>query len=237
MDKDYYAILGVDSGATLEEIKSAYRRKAKALHPDHYEGSSQPFRDLHEAYTVLSDSDCRRAYDDERAWKTGRPARYAGAGWVEPMRPARSRSVPVEPLSPNDWPYGSSPKDPFDEIVSRLWGDLGFDDPFSGVFSGVREAVDFTVEITLTAQQALRGGRVQISIPLQVRCSTCRGRGWMGVYCCQSCRGEGVIEEIRSVMLDFGPSVADGETAIASLDQLGMPGRRLAVRFSVNTRE
>lgn len=233
MDKDYYAILGVDPGVTLEEIKSAYRRKAKALHPDHYAGGSEPFRDLHEAYTVLSDPDCRRAYDDERAWETRRPARAAGAGWVEPMRPARSRSAPVEPLSPNDWPYGSSPKDPFDEIVSRLWGDLGFDDPFSDLFAGARETVDFTVDVPLTPQQARRGGRVQVSIPLPVRCPACRGQGWVGVYRCQSCRGGGAVEQMRPVTISFGPGVADGETAIVSLDQLGMPDRRLAVRFQL----
>ena len=55
MARNYYAILGIDPDASPDQIRSAYRRKAKELHPDHYEGSSEPFRDVQEAYEALSD--------------------------------------------------------------------------------------------------------------------------------------------------------------------------------------
>ncbi|HDQ71085.1 MAG TPA: J domain-containing protein [Chloroflexi bacterium] len=236
MSKDYYAILGVESDATLEEIKSAYRRKAKALHPDHYAGDSKPFRDLHRAYTVLSDPDCRKAYDDERAMEKRRATHAARARetWMDPMRSTRSGSTPVEPLTSDDWPHPSSAPNSFDEIVSELWDNLGFDIALSHLFpSSAPEAVEFTVDIPLTPEQARQGGRVRVSLPLRSLCPVCRGQGHSGFYRCQHCRGSGVLEEPYPILITFDPGIVDGETLIVSLDQWNIPGRRLALRFKL----
>lgn len=66
--KDYYRIMGLQPAATLAEIKSAYRKKASALHPDRNlsEQAHFAFQEMQEAYEVLSDNDRRRAYDDNR---------------------------------------------------------------------------------------------------------------------------------------------------------------------------
>jgi curved DNA-binding protein CbpA len=66
--KDYYRILGLQPAATLADIKSAYRKKAFALHPDRNAGEAShlAFQEVQEAYEVLSDSARRRAYDDNR---------------------------------------------------------------------------------------------------------------------------------------------------------------------------
>src|SRR5210317_631759 len=63
MAKSYFAILGISSGATADEIRSAYRRLAKEFHPDRYEGDSERFRDIQEAYSVLGNSRRRREYE------------------------------------------------------------------------------------------------------------------------------------------------------------------------------
>ena len=66
--KDHYAALGLGSAATLADIKKAFRQKASALHPDKNTASDAPerFRQVQEAYEVLSDTDQRQAYDDNR---------------------------------------------------------------------------------------------------------------------------------------------------------------------------
>lgn len=66
--KDYYRIMGLQPTATLAEVKSAYRKKASALHPDRNPAvrARAEFQEMQEAYEVLSDADRRRAYDDNR---------------------------------------------------------------------------------------------------------------------------------------------------------------------------
>lgn len=66
--KDHYAALGLSSAATLADIKKAFRQKASALHPDKNTAPDAPerFRQVQEAYEVLSDTDQRQAYDDNR---------------------------------------------------------------------------------------------------------------------------------------------------------------------------
>ncbi|MBW2467985.1 MAG: DnaJ domain-containing protein, partial [Deltaproteobacteria bacterium] len=63
MAKSYFAILGISPTATMDEIRSAFRRLAKEFHPDHYEGSSDRFRDIQEAYSVLGNKRRKREYE------------------------------------------------------------------------------------------------------------------------------------------------------------------------------
>ena len=62
MAKSYYAILGISSMATTDEVRAAYRRLAKAYHPDLYHGNSDNFRQIQEAYNVLGNAERRRQY-------------------------------------------------------------------------------------------------------------------------------------------------------------------------------
>jgi len=65
MAKSYFAILGISSGATADEVRSAYRRLAKEYHPDYYAGGSERFQDIQEAYAVLGNN--RRRHDYEQS--------------------------------------------------------------------------------------------------------------------------------------------------------------------------
>jgi curved DNA-binding protein CbpA len=93
MPRDYYLVLGIASDASQTDIKEAYRRLAKIYHPDHYKGNSKPFKDIQEAYGVLSDPDRRRAHD-------------AQAQTLGPARRKPTFSGPLEPLIPE--PRGES---------------------------------------------------------------------------------------------------------------------------------
>jgi len=92
MAKSYFAILGISSGATGDEIRSAYRRLAKEFHPDRYEGGSERFRDIQEAYAVLGNSRRRREYEQN-------------VRKVSPKTPLRHTYYPEpEPLIPEENP-------------------------------------------------------------------------------------------------------------------------------------
>ena len=125
MAKNYYVILGVEPDATQDQIKSAYRKEAKRLHPDHTGGGCEPFRDVQEAYEVLGDPLRRRTYDDEVAREKRRTARG-----IEP-EPLAWRGSPVEPLV-SRWrstdPWDRFFATPFhsllDEVFNRAWRDL-----------------------------------------------------------------------------------------------------------------
>jgi molecular chaperone DnaJ len=88
--KNYYLILGVESDVTMEQIRAAYLRQAKDLHPDYYGQDIGPFIDLQEAYAVLSDPARRRAYDDV---KQARQCQNRTAVFEQ----ARTRTVDSDP--------------------------------------------------------------------------------------------------------------------------------------------
>ena len=96
MPRNYYRILGIDPDATQAQIKSAYRQKAKELHPDCSGGECEPFHDIQEAYETLSNPARRRRYDSGLA-RDNSPLRVSRTPRPEPLRP---RPVPTEPLIP-----------------------------------------------------------------------------------------------------------------------------------------
>ena len=88
MAKSYFAILGISSGATGDEIRSAYRRLAKEFHPDHYEGGSERFQDIQEAYSVIGNSRRRREYEQNiRKVSPKTPLRHTYYLEPEPLIP------------------------------------------------------------------------------------------------------------------------------------------------------
>jgi DnaJ-class molecular chaperone len=234
--KNYYLILEVGSDATQEEIRAAYRRLAKELHPDHYEGGNQPFLALQEAYAALGDPARRRAYDQSlQAARTRREGRRVQA---EPLRPASPAPGPLIPegeppfdlgrLSITRSPHNYSPS--FDEIFDRLWQN------FSPTRPRFQEPKSLNVELVITPLQAFRGGRVQLMIPVRLTCPTCRGRGGLGFFECLRCAGAGVVEGEYPVTVTFPPGVPTNYAVELPLDRLEMRSFYLTVIFKVSER-
>ena len=92
MAKSYFAILGISSDASADEIRSAYRRLAKEFHPDHFEGGSETFREIQEAYSVLGNVQRRQDYE-RKISKAGRKTPLRSTPYPEP-----------EPLIPEERP-------------------------------------------------------------------------------------------------------------------------------------
>ncbi|MBX6749271.1 MAG: molecular chaperone DnaJ [Micromonosporaceae bacterium] len=187
LEKDFYAVLGVNKNASPDEIKKAYRRLARELHPDRNPGNREAeerFKAVSEAYDVLSDERKRREYDEMRS--------LFGAGAFR--RSAREQ-------------YGS-PFDLGDFMGGRMddrFGGAGFTDLFGTIFGGMgrpggrrgpQRGRDVEAEVTLDFADAVHGATLPITLRSPGVCDTCRGSGarpGTQPRTCPICRGSGLI--------------------------------------------
>ncbi len=181
--KDYYEILGVSKTATDEEIKRAFRKLAKTYHPDNKQtGDETKFKEVGEAYAILSDANKRRQYDQfgHAAFTNNGGANYSG-------------------FSAEDIDLG--------DIFNDLFGG-GFSG-FSGFsnFGGSRnrskrahKGEDSLVNITLSFEEAAFGCKKTITLDLNDTCSKCHGAGGFKETTCKACDGRGrIISEQTSI--------------------------------------
>jgi DnaJ-class molecular chaperone len=226
MAKNYYLILGLDNDATQEQIKSAYREKAKQSHPDHSGEDSEPFLAVQEAYNVLSDPKRRRAYDRRR--QVPRRRGWAGSGWPQPQRPA------VEPFVSQS-ESGQWTTTAFESLFAPFPGSLAarFDRFWRGFSPRGRRPAgrQFDVEVTLVPDEARNGGRLRLSIPTRVKCRACRGHGRRGSYGCRHCSATGFTMEEQSLLIAVPAGIADGDTGKVALDEFGYPNTLLMLHF------
>jgi DnaJ-class molecular chaperone len=204
-NKDYYDILGVARTADPKEIHKAYRRKARELHPDKNKGDSgaeDKFKDLGEAYRILSDPQKRKQYD--LFGSVG--GDYAPPpGWSQP-------------------PPGYS-RDPYSGGWETTTESAGFEDLFEalmGRFSrGTRgrprdlrmeaeRGSDVEVELPLTIEDLLVLKPKQIRISNTRRCEACEGMGRAGSGVCSVCKGSGKVTQRKTLRIRIPAGVNEG---------------------------
>jgi molecular chaperone DnaJ len=196
VEKDYYKVLGVSKTASAEEIKKAYRKLARDLHPDHNKDNKSAedrFKDVSEAYDVLSDKKKRAEYDETRdMFASGRtggsPFGFPGGG-----SPGQGQGVPFD-LS-----------DLFGQAGAG--GSGGVSDLFGTIFSsgrgggrapgtGPRRGADVESEVTLGFREAVDGVTVPLRMTSASACEACHGTGAKpGTVprVCPSCEGTGQV--------------------------------------------
>ncbi|MDY6905466.1 MAG: DnaJ domain-containing protein [Thermodesulfobacteriota bacterium] len=231
MAKSYYAILGISSGSTLDEIKSAYRHLSKKYHPDHYSGNRDTFLEIQEAYTVLSDDRKRNQYERQLERRPERPRRRpaytAPQGAPEPLIPEEDAPVNLGQISPARSFETFTPS--FDEIFDWLWRNFSsMDLPKSG------QIRPLTLEVLLTREQARRGGTASIMVPVRAACPTCRGAGGVGFYECARCAGEGAITGEMPVSIGFPAGITDTHAVAIPLRRFGIGNMHVTVVFRVS---
>ncbi|WP_163548776.1 molecular chaperone DnaJ [Candidatus Frankia nodulisporulans] len=199
VEKDYYAALGVPKDATAADIKKAYRKLARELHPDKNPGDAKAearFKEVSEAYDVLSDETRRREYDEARALFAagGRPGSFGGAGG----RPGGG----FGPAGGFGAPGGGANLN-FEDLLGNGGGGLGgFFDMFqrSSPGRGPRRGTDIEAEVTISFEKSLTGLEASVRLPGAATCTTCEGSGarpGTSPRTCSTCRGLGVVSRAQ----------------------------------------
>jgi len=174
--RDYYEVLGVERSADAAALKAAYRKLAMQHHPDRNGGSEESmakFKEISEAYSVLSDEQKRAHYD-----RFGHAAGGAGG---------------------NPFGQGQGFHD-VNDIFAQVFGDA-FGDVFGGrqgggARGGPRRGSDLRYDLEITLEQAYQGAEVEISVPATLACSTCDGSGakpGTQPVTCTTCGGQGRV--------------------------------------------
>jgi DnaJ-class molecular chaperone len=233
--KNYYTILGILPTATAEDIREAYSKRAKELHPDHYGENSSPFLEVQEAYNTLGNPDHRRNYD-RRLHKSQLHATSLNPAQIETLRPGRSS---VEPLRGQGTPVNLGeiyPESSFrtarpsiEEISDRLWGNFA---PFESYKS--ERLQNLCLEIVLSPDEARQGGQMEIMLPSRTSCPTCGGEGSVGFYRCFRCMGNGALLEEVPVLVEFAPGISDGYQKAVSLQHLGIRDVYVTLLFRIS---
>jgi molecular chaperone DnaJ len=200
--RDYYEVLGVGKEASEADVKKAYRRLARKLHPDVNPGdktAQKKFQDVQEAYDVLRDAEKRRAYD--RFGHAGRPMGF------DPSAGGPGASAGG---------FGGGADGSSFEGFHFEGGDIG--DLFGNLFggraqrTGPEKGEDAQGTIVLPFRDAVLGGTASLSLRREKECRNCHGSGRVGREVCPVCQGRGRTAEVETVRIKIPEGTEDGGT-------------------------
>ena len=220
--KDYYEILGVKRDADTAAIKSAYRKLARKYHPDvnKTKEAEEKFKDINEAYEVLSDKAKRQRYDSLGSnWQ-------GGADYTPPPG-FENFSFNFNQGGAQSFDFGGSG---FSDFFSSLFGDMmgagmggarqtqanfgGFD--FTGGASSARqrrtsqaptqEDLDITKNLNVTAKEIFDGKPISVTFNQMEKCTQCHGGGY-----CSNCGGTGIVSNSKTVKVKLPKGITEGK--------------------------
>lgn len=188
--RDYYDVLGVSKNATAQEIKSAYRKKAKEFHPDLNKDdpkASEKFKEAQEAYETLSDDNKRKMYDQfGHAGVNGSGSNPGGFGGFQGGFDA------------GNFDFG----DIFDSFFGGATGGFG---GFSGMGSRGRnrqtQGSDVLMRMKLTFEEAVYGCEKKFTVDVVEDCDECNGEGGFDSKTCSKCHGQGTVTTQQNTIL------------------------------------
>lgn len=172
MSKDLYEVLGVDSNATQDEIKKAYRKLAMKYHPDRNDGckdAEAKFKEINEAFSVLGDESKKNQYDrfGSTGWNGGSPFGDAGF-WFD-----------------------------FGDIFDMFGGMWGHARKRQTEFKG--EDLEYLMKVDL--KTSIYWGKEKIKYNFEESCSDCKWEGWAGRKSCPECDGQGAVRKTQQTIL------------------------------------
>jgi molecular chaperone DnaJ len=199
--RDYYEVLGVPKNASNDDLKAAFRRLARQYHPDVNKeaDAEERFKEINEAYAVLSDADRRAAYD-----------RFGHAG-VKGPGGAQDFTVDFSD---------------FADIFGDLFGFGGFGRSSRRSRNAPRRGADLAYHLELTFEEAVFGVEKEIEITRDELCSTCNGSGaepGTSPVRCTTCNGNGEVRQVRQTLLGSMVQVSTCPTCNGSGETISSP--------------
>lgn len=207
--KDYYETLGVAKSAEAEEVRKAYRKLARKYHPDLNPGdkaAEERFKNVQEAYDILSDDEKRKTYDQYGFYSPNIPPNGAGGAsggsagpgfggfdFAEYTRQQQQAGAGAQ-TDEGDTPGGGSFRDIFGSFFGGGRARQGTPQPERGS--------DLEYGLNVDFWQAIRGTQVKLNISRQETCPTCHGSGAAGsnVAVCPECDGSGTVTQMAGAM-------------------------------------
>ncbi len=183
MAKDYYETLGVEKSASKDEIKKAFRKLAGQFHPDKQTGDEAKFKEISEAYAVLSDEKKRAEYDaygNSYSGGGGGGQGFGGFNWA-------------------DFQQAAGGQGGFEFDLGDMFGDM-----FGGGRSRQNRGRDISIDIELSFEEAVFGTTRKVLITKNSTCDTCSGNGakpGTSMVSCETCNGQGRVREVRQTFM------------------------------------
>jgi curved DNA-binding protein len=214
--KDYYEILGVAPGAGDEEIRSAFRRLARMYHPDKTGNNREAedrFKEINEAYEVLSDPERRDRYDNfTGAWQSGREQAWSDFGRSDGGRP-------------NHFQFD---RQNFSDFFGQLFNGRGGARNRTGPepkapkekFDGRGD--DLETDLRVTLDEVLNGAARTITMKRSSKCQACLGMGQVSARPCEQCSGKGEVLRNEAVTVKIPKGIKEG--AFLRVPGRGEPG-------------
>ena len=212
VSKDYYNILGVKRNASEQEIKQAYRRLARKHHPDvnpSDKSAEAKFKEINEAYEILSDKENRKKYDQfGDQWQYA--DQFARAGWQQTPFQDFGRSS-----NATSFHFGEGDLDSlFDELLRGTRTYTRRTQP--------RRGRDIEAPVEVTLEEAYHGTKRTLSLQAEEPCPSCQGNSLIQNVPCSTCQGAGLVPRMKRLEVKIPPGVKNGSRV--RITSKGQPG-------------
>jgi len=219
---DFYEILGLEPGATFEQIRSAYRQLARQVHPDVTGADSgSRFVRIHRAYETLIDPQRRRDYDRLLGEVRGPMTRRAVATstwWGSPLYLNWLLADVVDAMARMGPGAETGPTMEQSQSSSTQRMDV--------------QPVHF--EVVLIPEAARTGAEIRLDLPVVIACENCRGTGLAEPFICLACRGRGRWSETRAIRFFLPPPVRDGQVVTLDVRAAGVPVGQVSMHIRLS---
>ena len=218
--QDYYKILGVDRNASQKEIREAYRKLARKYHPDvqppdKKEEAQEKFKQINEAYEVLSDPEKRKKYDHlGHNWQHGENFSAHQQG---PFGGERTGFRDFSDMGGGftfSFGEGGGGGSAFSDFFRAFFGEDIFGEGTRGGTGRAhrpRRGIDAEAELEVTLEDIFHGREKHLQFAVQDLCSQCSGTGLSGRNFCNTCGGTGQVADVKTVKLKVPPDAREGK--------------------------